>query len=112
MTTDPPSTAVGDQDAVAAPRPTVHGSEYRAEFFDIVADQRIVFAYALTLDDRRRSTSLVTVELAPHGDGTRMIRTEQYVFLALTDDRQVDVAHLEGGTRLQLNGLASVVEHP
>lgn len=87
--------------------------EYRAQFLDIVTDERIVFAYALTLDGRRRSTSLVTVELAADGDGTRMTRTEQYVFLVLTggeDGGHVDVAHLEGGTRLQLNALASVVE--
>jgi uncharacterized protein YndB with AHSA1/START domain len=84
--------------------------EYRSRFLDIAADERIVFTYELLLDGRRRSVSLVTVELAADGDGTLMTYTEQYVFVALTGDGRADVAEREGGTRLQLNGLIAVVE--
>ncbi|WP_200931433.1 SRPBCC domain-containing protein [Frankia sp. R43] len=86
--------------------------EYHSEFLDIVPDERIVFTYAITVDGRRHSISLVTVELAAAGSGTRVTRTEQYVFLVLTGDGGVDVAHLEGSMRLQFNGLESAVGRP
>jgi uncharacterized protein YndB with AHSA1/START domain len=83
--------------------------EYRSQFVDIVADRRIVFSYQVILDGRPRWVSLVTVELAPDDGGTHMSRTEQYAFLAYTGDGQQEVAHLKGSTRLQLNGLAYVM---
>jgi uncharacterized protein YndB with AHSA1/START domain len=49
-------------------------------YLDIVPDQRIVFAYAMTVADKRISASLATVELAPAGDGTRLTFTEQAAF--------------------------------
>jgi uncharacterized protein YndB with AHSA1/START domain len=84
--------------------------EYRSWFHDIVADKRIVYASELVLDGTRRSVSLVTVEMAASGEGTLLRYTEQYVFVALTGDGRDDVREREGGTRLQLNGLAAVVE--
>jgi uncharacterized protein YndB with AHSA1/START domain len=83
--------------------------EYRGTFHDIAADERVVFSYELTVDDVRRWASLVTVELAPSEDGTCLRHTEQYVLLAYTADGAHDTAHLEGGTRLQLNGLAAAL---
>jgi uncharacterized protein YndB with AHSA1/START domain len=50
-------------------------------FLDIVPDQRIVFAYALSAGDVRASAALTTVELAPYGGGTRLLLTEQVAFL-------------------------------
>jgi uncharacterized protein YndB with AHSA1/START domain len=85
---------------------------YRARFLDIVPDERIVFSYEVILDGRRRWVSLVTVELAPDGDGTHMSRTEQYAFLTSTGDGRQDVAHLKGSARLQLNGLSYVMDAP
>ncbi len=38
-----------------------------------------------------------------------MTWTEQYTFLVVTDDGADDVAHLRGGTRLLLNGLAAAL---
>jgi uncharacterized protein YndB with AHSA1/START domain len=84
--------------------------EYHSRFLDIVTDERIVYTYELLLDGRRRSVSLVTVELTPDASGTRMTYTEQYVFVAFTEDGRADVGEREGGTRLQLNGLIAVVE--
>jgi uncharacterized protein YndB with AHSA1/START domain len=59
------------------------GSSYTFEgrYQDIVADERIVYAYDMHLDDRRISVSLATVELKPDGDRTRLIFTEQGAFL-------------------------------
>jgi hypothetical protein len=42
-----------------------------------VPDQRIVFAYTMTLGEKRISSSFGTVELFPVGDRTRLTYTEQ-----------------------------------
>ena len=49
-------------------------------YLDIVPDRRIVLAYTMTVGETRISVSLATVELAPEGDGTRLIYTEQGAF--------------------------------
>lgn len=84
--------------------------EYRSRFLDIVADQRIVFVYELSLDGRRRTISLVTVEIAASDAGTNLTYTEQYALVAFTGDGNTDVAHLAGSLRLSLNGLAAAVQ--
>ncbi len=55
----------------------------------------------LHLDQTRTSVSLSTVELTPAGAGTRLIYTEQGVFL----DGYDNVADREGGTRDLLDNL-------
>ena len=50
-------------------------------FLDIVPDERLVFAYALTAEEVRTSAALTTVELAADGGGTRLLLTEQVAFL-------------------------------
>ena len=57
----------------------VHGNE--TVYLDIVPDARIIFAYTMSMDERRTSASVVTVELKPEGQGTRLIFTEQGAFL-------------------------------
>jgi uncharacterized protein YndB with AHSA1/START domain len=81
----------------------------RAQFLDIVDQRRIVYVHELVLEDRRRSVSLVTIELLPQGPRTHLIYTEQYVFLLLTGDGSDDVAERRGGTRLLMNGLAAAL---
>ena len=70
-------------------------------YFDIVPDQRIVYAYDMHLDDRRISVSLTTIEFFAAGSGTRMVFTEQGVFL----DGYDDIAGREEGTRIGLGNL-------
>jgi uncharacterized protein YndB with AHSA1/START domain len=77
----------------------VHSFDGR--YLDIVADQRIVFAYDMHLDDTRISVSLATVELEPARAGTRLIFTEQAAFL----DGYNDLAGREEGTRAGLDNL-------
>ena len=48
---------------------------------NIVPDRRIVFAYTMDHHDARITASLSTVELLPEGESTRLIMTEQTVFL-------------------------------
>lgn len=50
-------------------------------YHDILPDQRIVFSYAMKMDEARISVSLATVELKAEGGGTRLVFTEQGAFL-------------------------------
>lgn len=56
--------------------PIVNDTVYQ----DIVPDQRIVFAYAMTVGGKRISVSLASVELFASGNGTRLVFTEQGQF--------------------------------
>ena len=74
---------------------------YHAIYQDIVPDERIVYTYDMHMDDRRISVSLATVALQPAGDGTRLILTEQGVFL----DGMDNVKQREQGTHGLLDKL-------
>lgn len=63
---------------------TVHA--YNAEIWDIVDNERIVLAYEMHLDAARISVSLATTEIKPTATGTRLIYTEQGVYLDGYDD--------------------------
>jgi uncharacterized protein YndB with AHSA1/START domain len=54
---------------------------YRARFWDIVPDRRIVYTYEMVLDGIRISVSVATAEFTAEGDGTRLTFTEQGAFL-------------------------------
>ncbi len=74
---------------------------FDAVFHDIVPDQRIVYAYDMHLDARRISVSLTTIEFFAVAGGTRLVFTEQGVFL----DGYDDIAGREEGTRIGLDNL-------
>lgn len=74
---------------------------FDAVFLDIVPDQRIVYAYDMHLDQRRISVSLATIELFAVAGGTRLVLTEQGVFL----DGYDDIKGREEGTRIGLDNL-------
>jgi uncharacterized protein YndB with AHSA1/START domain len=75
---------------------------YRAVYWEIVADERIVYTYELLLDDVRLSVSLVTLELSPEGRGTRLTLTEYGAFF----DGLEDPAQRRDGTGSLLGALA------
>jgi uncharacterized protein YndB with AHSA1/START domain len=80
---------------------------YDALFQDIVEDERIVYSYEMTMNGQRISVSVATVEfLAQSGGGTRLILTEQGVYLDGLDTG----AAREQGTREILDGLAAYLE--
>ena len=54
---------------------------YDGVYLDIVPNQRIVFAYAMTVSGAPLSSSLATIELIPVPSGTRLRFTEQTAFL-------------------------------
>jgi len=80
-----------------------------ARFIEILPDQRIIYAYDYRVGDRRTSASLVTVEFAPAGRGTRMLFTEQVAFLDGHDEREERIEGTdEGFDRLELDLLAEL----
>ena len=66
-------------------------------FFDITEPRRIVFAYDISVDARRLSVSLVTVEFSPVKRGTRMVYTEQLAYLDGHEDRAQRLRGTEEG---------------
>ena len=52
---------------------------------DVVPDQRIVFVYTMAVNDRRISSSQVTLEFLPQAAGTELVFTEQGAFFEPSD---------------------------
>jgi uncharacterized protein YndB with AHSA1/START domain len=61
----------------------------QTNYQDIVPNRRIVFAYTMTLGERRISASLATIELLPADSGTYLIFTEQAAFFEGADGPQI-----------------------
>jgi uncharacterized protein YndB with AHSA1/START domain len=72
---------------------------------EIVEDERIVYGYEMHMDGVLISVSVATIELDPAGDGTRLVLTEQGVFL----DGHDTAAAREHGTRELLGALESAL---
>lgn len=80
--------------------------DFHAYYLDIVQGARIVYAYDMSVDGRRISASLATVELVPSGSNTTMIFTEQIAVL----DGQADVKGRTEGTEMGFERLALELE--
>lgn len=61
-------------------------SQFDATYFDIVPEERIVYAYEMRLNGTKISVSLATIEFKPAGQGTRLLLTETGAFLDGYDD--------------------------
>lgn len=61
-------------------------SAFYAVYHDIVPDERIVYAYRMTLDGTPISSSLACIELKPEGGGTRLTLTEYGLYFDGYDD--------------------------
>jgi uncharacterized protein YndB with AHSA1/START domain len=97
---------VGGRERLSGVFPGGRTSDYDARYWDIVPNQRIVFTYDMHVDGKRISVSLATVELKPAAAGTRLIFTEQAVFL----DGFVDGGGRERGTRAHLERLDAALK--
>lgn len=73
---------------------------------DIVPNERIVYAYHMTIDGAPISASLTTIELRPTDEGTRLVFTEQDAFL----DGHDGVGSRRHGTEGLLDALGSALE--
>ena len=92
---------VGGREHLSGGPPGGPVHRYDAVFQDIVPNERIVSTYEMHLDDNRISVSLATLEFEPAGKGTRLVYTEQGVFL----DGYDDAGSREHGTRELLDKL-------
>ncbi len=97
---------VGGQERLSLAGPD--GAEYTfdALYRDVVAGQRIVYAYDMYRDGVRMSVSLATVELLAEGAATRLVFTEQAALLDGADTPEMR----EEGTRALLDKLAGELE--
>ena len=78
---------------------------YESQYHDIVPEQRIVYTYEMYVDDDRISVSVATVQFRDQDGTTRLILTEQGVFL----DGHDTLAQREEGTRSLLDSLAGML---
>ena len=78
---------------------------FDCRYYDIIAGERIVYCYDMFIGDHRISVSLATVEFTPAGSGTRMVFTEQAVFL----DGYDDAGSRERGTEKLLDQLGATL---
>jgi uncharacterized protein YndB with AHSA1/START domain len=78
---------------------------FDALYQDIVTNERIITTYYMLMDDVRISVSVATVEFSADGDGTRLVFTEQGVFL----DGHDTAAQREQGTRELLDSLGKAL---
>jgi uncharacterized protein YndB with AHSA1/START domain len=78
------------------------GTTYRydSRYYDIVPDQRIIYAYEMYADDARISVSVTTLEFAKTSDGTALTVTEQGVYLDGIDGPQAPASRREGVTEM------------
>jgi uncharacterized protein YndB with AHSA1/START domain len=79
---------------------------FRAIYWEVVPNERIVYTYELLIDEVRTSVSLVTVELKPDGDGTLLTLTEHGAFF----DGLEDPARRRDGTGSLLDALEAELE--
>ena len=79
---------------------------YSAVYHDIVPGERFISTYEMYEDDARISVSVATVEFRAEGTGTRLVMTEQGVFLDGVDK----VENRDGGTRGLLDNLGAELE--
>lgn len=79
---------------------------YDARYIDIVPDARIIYAYEMKLGQTRISASLTTVSFEAAPGGTKMVFTEQVVFL----DGYADNGARLQGTEIGLDNLALFLE--
>jgi uncharacterized protein YndB with AHSA1/START domain len=77
---------VGGQERHSGTAPDGNAYRYEARYQDIVPGERIVYTYEMHLGEMRISVSLATVEFRPAGKGTRLVLTEQGVYLDGYDD--------------------------
>jgi uncharacterized protein YndB with AHSA1/START domain len=78
-------------------------SQFDATYFDIVPDERIVYAYEMRLDGVKISVSLATIEFKQAGAGTRLLLTETGAFL----DGYDDAGSREHGTNFLMDSLGA-----
>ena len=81
-------------------------SAFDCEYRDIIANERIIYCYGMKLNGKAISVSLATIQFQAHGAGTKLIVTEQGVFIDGYDDN----GSRERGTNGLMDNLVRVVD--
>ena len=97
---------VGGRESVSGGLPGGPVHSYNALYQDIVPNERIVLTYEMHMDKTRISVSLGTTEFKPAGQGTRLVYTEQAVYL----DGHDDAGAREHGTRALFDNLEAALK--
>ncbi len=97
---------VGGREYVESPGPDGKNYTFDVRYYDIVPDNRIVYAYDMLQDGRRISVSVAAVEFRSDGKGTHMIVTEHGAFLDGLDT----VKQREEGTSFIMDQLGAWLE--
>ncbi len=71
---------VGGAEALVRRHASGMVSAFHCVYQDIVPDERIVYAYRMTLDGKPMSSSLASIEIRPEGSGSRLTLTEYGVY--------------------------------
>jgi uncharacterized protein YndB with AHSA1/START domain len=97
---------VGGRELLVGGRPDGRVGTFDAHYYDIVPNERIVYAYEMYSDGVRISISVATIEFKEHREGTQLIVTEQGVFLDDFDN----VRSRQQGTEILIDQLAEALQ--
>ena len=81
-------------------------TDFASNYRDIVPNERIVYVYDLSMNGKKISVSLATIEFRAEGLGTRMTVTEHGAYL----DGYEDAGQRELGTNAQMDTLEATLE--
>ena len=81
-------------------------STFDATYLDVEEEERLVYVYEMTMDERKISVSLATMQLKAAPGGTTLTVTEQGAFL----DGYDDAGSREQGTNFLLDALGAAVQ--
>jgi uncharacterized protein YndB with AHSA1/START domain len=97
---------VGGHESLTSTPPGQQGHSFDATYLDIVPNERIVYVYEMHTGKAKISVSLATIEFKPAGKGTKLLITEQGVFL----DGYDDAGSRERGTKGLLDQLEAALK--
>jgi uncharacterized protein YndB with AHSA1/START domain len=97
---------VGGSESLSGEWPNGTVSAFDARYFDIIENERIVYAYEMHINGNKISVSIATIELAPDGAKTRLKITEQGAYL----DGYDDAGKREHGANLLIDQLVAAFD--
>lgn len=79
---------VGGEEFNSVGMPGEPAHVFRARYYDIVVNERIVYTYEMYEGETRSSVSLATIRFEPEGDGTRLVIDESGVFFGNPEEAE------------------------
>ncbi len=97
----------GGEDRWHARWPSGIETDFQAQYRDIVENERIVLIYDMWAGGQKLSVSVMSIELVPEGEATRLIHTEQGSYFV---GGQSAVDARKEGTTWHIEGLAAIFD--